>query len=69
MKVHHHFPCSAPSLFDRVAIFRDPGDLQGTQAKLTLQQKKHLAGKETVTIFSIKVALLLLVIPISTVKS
>lgn len=65
MKVQYHFPHSAPSLVHRVAIFRKAEDFQ---AKLTLQQKKPLADKETVTVFSIKVALLLLVIPISTAK-
>lgn len=62
MKVQYHFPHSAPSLFDRVVIFRESEDLQGNQAKLTLQQKKPLADKETVTIFSITS------IPISTPK-
>lgn len=68
MKVQYHFPHSAPSLFHRVAIFRKAEDFQANQAKLILQQKKPLADKETVTVFSIKVALLLLVIPISTAK-
>lgn len=68
MKVQYHFPHSAPSLVHRLAIFRKSEDFQANQAKLILQQKKPLADKETVTVFSIKVALLLLVIPISTAK-